>query len=69
MVRILGELLWSIIVVFLVGAFVGFGAYAIQYKGYYMLAAAFMCGLSGMTAWLIYRRWRGYFEGKRSRTL
>jgi hypothetical protein len=65
-VRIIGEILWFVIVVFFVGISVGQAAVALHYAGDAVLCGT-VSGITGMAAWLIYRRWRGYFGPKQNK--
>ena len=58
--RIIGEIVWTLVLIILVGMAVGFAA------GMVILAeeeAGIAVGICSMAAWLIYRRWRSKFDG------
>jgi protein-S-isoprenylcysteine O-methyltransferase Ste14 len=59
-VRILGEIVWVLVLVFLVGLAVGF---SVELLVRTHAEDGIGVGVCSMAAWLIYRRWRSKFDG------
>lgn len=63
--HIIGEIVWALVLIILVGLAVGFAAQmVILAEG----GPGIAVGVCSMAAWLIYRRWRSKFDGSERKT-